>query len=240
MGAIRWNSTRNCYHPFRGGDCKQENDTSVHRVDVANGWDIRWAGVALDQTRDAALPAREGARRESGSSGPTRSLHEEGHAPGRFKKIIRLFHQNGLKLLFEDPHNVHDLLDLTGLEILDLIDFDRMTLDPTTYVQRDYRHVEADLVLRAPLRGFGGKRRITIYMLLERQSKPDPFMMLRVLDYVLQIYKARSGPGNNSILPARACVSIPCCPWSRTPASVRGLPWHPCSTWSRWASCSAT
>jgi hypothetical protein len=113
----------------------------------------------------------------------------------RIEAIVRQFPQNGLKLLLEDPRNVRELLAVAGVAVLDLIDFEHMTRAGTTFVQRDYRHVEADVVLRAPLHRPGkgrGRRRITIYILIEHQSEPDPVMALRVLEYVVQIYRAQA------------------------------------------------
>src|SRR5439155_25966303 len=74
------------------------------------------------------------------------------------------------------------------------IDFAQMVLDPTSYVQRDYRRVEADVVLHAPWRLPGKRqrgRRIIVYILIEHQSEPDRHMIFRVHEYVLQIYKAQ-------------------------------------------------
>jgi hypothetical protein len=111
----------------------------------------------------------------------------------RIKRIVREFSQNGVKLLLEDPANVRELLAIPDLPLLDQIDFARMSRVRTTFVLRDFRHVEADVVLRAPLRR-GAKdhrRSITIYILIEHQSEPDPMMPFRVLEYVVQIYKAQ-------------------------------------------------
>src|SRR5438046_10321179 len=111
----------------------------------------------------------------------------------RLLQIIRQFHENGLKLLLEHPANVNELLSMAGAKGLDLIDWDRLTLDRTTYVQRDYRHIESDVVLQAPFRGQGcSRRRLLIYILIEHQSEPDRLIVLRVLDYVVQIYKAQA------------------------------------------------
>ena len=104
-------------------------------------------------------------------------------------ELVRRFTENGMKLMLEDPLNVRDLLALLELEWLTLIDFDRMKLVQTTFVQRDYRHIESDVVLIAPLRRMARGRRLMIYMLIEHQSEPDPWMLLRVLEYVVQIYK---------------------------------------------------
>src|SRR2546421_12893509 len=79
--------------------------------------------------------------------------------PRRLLQIVRQFRENGLKLLLEHPANVSDLLHVAGAEGLDLIDWDGLSLDRTTCVQRDYRHVESDVVLHAPVRGQGRSRR---------------------------------------------------------------------------------
>jgi len=65
------------------------------------------------------------------------------------------------------------------------IDFGALSVDPTSYVSSDFRHVESDLVLTAPFRRAGGSRRrkpVTLYLLIEHQSQPDRLMILRILD----------------------------------------------------------
>jgi hypothetical protein len=112
----------------------------------------------------------------------------------REKEIVRRFAENGLKLLLEVPANVRELLTLGRAEALTEIDFARMKPTGTTFVARDYRHVEADVVLQAPLRQPGKKRArpgIFVYILIEHQSEPDELMPLRVLDYLVQIYKSQ-------------------------------------------------
>ena len=66
-----------------------------------------------------------------------------------------------------------------------------MRVTPTRFVGRDYRHVESDLVLQAPIRPGDADlyRQIILYVLIEHQSEPDRFMPLRVLEYVVMIYK---------------------------------------------------
>jgi hypothetical protein len=55
----------------------------------------------------------------------------------------------------------------------------------------DYRHLESDLVLQAPVRPTPGDkhRRLLLYILIEHQSEPDRLMPLRVLEYVVAVYK---------------------------------------------------
>jgi ElaB/YqjD/DUF883 family membrane-anchored ribosome-binding protein len=58
-----------------------------------------------------------------------------------------------------------------------------------TFVARDYRYVEADLVLTAPYHPEGVARRLWLYLLIEHQSEPDALMPLRLLEYVVQLFK---------------------------------------------------
>ncbi len=133
-------------------------------------------------------------------------------AHARIRAIIRQFAQNGMKLLLEDPRNVRELLTIAEIGMLDQIDFERMTRLRTSFVLRDYRHVEADVVLHAPLRRSaraGERHAITIYVLIEHQSEPDATMAFRVLEYVVQIYKAQTRE------------------WARQHGTLKGLRLHP-------------
>jgi hypothetical protein len=110
----------------------------------------------------------------------------------RWRAMARRFPENGMKLLLENSLNAHDLLQLTGSRLIPAIDFTGMRRVGTTFVQRDYRHVECDIVLTAPFRPPGvsrGGKRLLVYVLIEHQSLPEEVMILRVHDYVLQIYK---------------------------------------------------
>jgi hypothetical protein len=92
----------------------------------------------------------------------------------------RNFPENGIKLLLHEPLNVRDLLAIGHSPLAADIDYRRLAPDPTSYVQRDYRHVESDLVLRGPLRQPGRRSRLTLwpYSHLEHQSEPDRFVPL--------------------------------------------------------------
>jgi predicted transposase/invertase (TIGR01784 family) len=119
--------------------------------------------------------------------------------------MVRHFPENGMKVLLEDPRNVRDLLALANNDLVNLIDFDNLSHVRTTFVARDFRHVEADVVLTAPIRedaAARGQKRLWLYVLIEHQSKPDQFMILRLLEYVVQLYKAqrRRMGGRGSLL----------------------------------------
>ena len=108
----------------------------------------------------------------------------------RAEDFVRQFPENGMKLLLgQQPLNVQDLLHLGRCKLADTIDYAQLQLDPTSYVQRDYRHLESDVVLRGPVRR--RKRGLLIYILIEHQSEPDRLMPFRVLEYVVAIYRGQ-------------------------------------------------
>src|SRR5712691_4571202 len=112
----------------------------------------------------------------------------------RIAAFVRHFGENGLKLLLEHPGNVHDLLRLLRYRYRSRIDFAHMTVKPDTFIARDFRHVESDVLLTAPFRiGKSARSRkwITLYILIEHQSEPDALMVFRVLDYLLEVYKTQ-------------------------------------------------
>jgi len=130
----------------------------------------------------------------------------------RIQRIARNFQENGMKLLLEDPRNVRELFGITRLELVKKIDFERLELVKTSFVHRDYRNVEADVVLTAPLRLEGkgrSRRKLILYILIEHQSEPDRLMPLRLLDYVVQIFRFQQRP------------------WLKSPASLDRLGFDP-------------
>src|ERR1700676_2967214 len=107
------------------------------------------------------------------------------------KKLIRNFPENGPKLLLENAANVRELLVLLHEAQVHAIDFTALTVERSHFVQPDYAHVALDLLLKAPFRVTGGgpPRTILIYLLIEHQSKPQRFVMLRLAEYLLEAYK---------------------------------------------------
>jgi hypothetical protein len=108
----------------------------------------------------------------------------------RIRELVRQFKENGMKMMLEHPANVRDLLGLLHLPWLDQIDFGRLEQIKTTFVRRDYRHLESDIVLTAPLAGrVRSRKKLLIYVLIEHQSKSDRLMPLRLVDTQTQIYR---------------------------------------------------
>lgn len=109
----------------------------------------------------------------------------------RVREFVRHFPENGMKLLLQTPANVHDLLTLGEVGVLDQLDLERMTIDPTTYVSADYRHAASDVVLSVPRRTPRSRKKRTLWLtiLIEHQSEPDRLMILRLLEYMVQVWK---------------------------------------------------
>ncbi len=108
----------------------------------------------------------------------------------RVRAIGRQFAENGLKLTLTNASNVRELLTLVQARMLPRLDFRGLQVDPTTYVTSEYRHVSSDLVLTLPLLSAGKrKKRLTLSILIELQMQPDRLMPLRVLEYLVQIWK---------------------------------------------------
>ncbi len=110
----------------------------------------------------------------------------------RAREIIRQFPENGLKAVLCSPANVRELLSLARARMLPRIDFSGMQVEQTTYVTAEYRHVTSDMVLGVPLLSSSKarrKKRLMLTILIELQSEPDRLMLLRVLEYLVQVYK---------------------------------------------------
>jgi predicted transposase YdaD len=110
----------------------------------------------------------------------------------RLIELARHFPEKGIKLLLENPLNDRELFAIQGDALFRGIDLTQLKLERTTFVQRDYRHIESDIVLPAPLLDRHGKatgRRIIVYILIEHQSTPDALIVFRELEYVIAICK---------------------------------------------------
>jgi hypothetical protein len=109
------------------------------------------------------------------------------------KKLVRNFPENGPKLLLENPANVRDLLAIVHEPVVENIDFTAMTVERTHFVQPDYEHVTFDFLLKAPLNISepGSPEGIFIYLLLEHQSSPERFFLLRLIEYLVEVYKTQ-------------------------------------------------
>jgi predicted transposase YdaD len=112
------------------------------------------------------------------------------HSRARIRELVRHFKENGMKMMLQHPANVRDVLRLADVPWFDEIGFDRIREIKTTFIRRNYRHLQSDIVLTAPLSGSGpAERKLLIYILIEHQSDPDRLMPLRLADSQVQIFR---------------------------------------------------
>jgi len=102
--------------------------------------------------------------------------------------LVRNFKENGIKLLLEHGANVRDLLNMVGGAAAADMDFTHMTVERTHFIKRGYRHLLGDMLVRLPLRVRTGTKSIFVYILIEHQSDPDRFIMLRTAEYLVEVY----------------------------------------------------
>lgn len=107
------------------------------------------------------------------------------------REVVRHFPENSMKGFLHRPANVHDLLALGEFALLSQLRLEKMVVDPTTYVTADYRHAISDVVVSVPWHKSAGRRRKPLWLtiLIEHQSEPDRLIALRVLEYLVQIWK---------------------------------------------------
>jgi predicted transposase YdaD len=95
-------------------------------------------------------------------------------------------HDRGYRTLFTNVELVQQLLESFVHEswVKD-IDFSQASLFDTSIISPVYQKTESDVIWRLPL--YSGSE-IYLLLLLEFQSKVDPFMAFRMLQYIIQIY----------------------------------------------------
>ncbi len=76
---------------------------------------------------------------------------------------------------------------------------------PRSFVQESLRAREADCVLRGPFRPTDGssEREVWVYILIEHQSDPDPWMPFRLLSYMLALWESERREQEEGGVPAR-------------------------------------
>ena len=95
-------------------------------------------------------------------------------------------HDASYKLLFSSPELVRDLvLGFIPDEWLHSLDYRTLEKIPGSYVTDDLRHRADDVVWRVKV----GPEWVYLYILIEFQSKVDPWMAVRMMSYVGLLYQ---------------------------------------------------
>ena len=98
---------------------------------------------------------------------------------------IRDYADKMFRLLLQHPDNLREFLQSAVPELADRFDFSRAKLLDREFVLPDWRGREADLLFEIPYR-LGDEERIAlVFVLIEHQTRPDPRMPLRTLEYTV-------------------------------------------------------
>ena len=110
----------------------------------------------------------------------------------RFLDIpIAHFHDRSTRWLFEDKDYVRDLVEILASELVERIDFSRLSLVNRNFISDTMREQVADMVFSVPFQTESGTDELLIYILVEHQSSEDPIMSFRMLSYMMQIWDAQ-------------------------------------------------
>ena len=112
---------------------------------------------------------------------------------------IKDFYDRSYKKLFSHKGFVKQLLQgFVRLKWVERVDFDKITLEPVSFIDRLFKKKEADIIWKLPLKE-GSE--IYLYLLLEFQSAVDQTMALRFASYILNFYAERIAKEKNKRLP---------------------------------------
>jgi predicted transposase/invertase (TIGR01784 family) len=94
-------------------------------------------------------------------------------------------HDTLFKQVFSEPKRAtEELRHVLAPELVERVDFTTLVVEPGTYVDDDLRERHTDLLFSAAIAG----TTIRIYVLFEHQSTVDPWLPLRLLEYMLRIW----------------------------------------------------
>ncbi len=124
---------------------------------------------------------------------PSKSAPEPNPEPYRLPvSVLREFPDRAIRWLLESPDNVKGLLRMAAPDVADRFEVSKLRQAPRSFVQESLRAREADCVLRMPFRSGDGasEHEVWVYILLEHQSDPDPWMAFRLLSYMLALWES--------------------------------------------------
>ncbi len=101
-------------------------------------------------------------------------------------KNVKDFYDRSYKKLFSHKGFIKYLLqDFVRLKWVERVDFDKISLEPVSFIDRLFNKKEADLIWKLPLKD---GPEVYLFLLLEFQSRVDKTMALRFASYILNFY----------------------------------------------------
>ncbi len=113
--------------------------------------------------------------------------------------IIHQRHDNFIKAIMSHPAVAESFfLNQLPWTILDKIDLTTLKMEPTTFIDEKLRKHESDLIFS--VKQTDGETSY-LYLLLEHQSKSDPMMPFRLINYIMQGLKRHIKQKNKTVFP---------------------------------------
>ena len=103
--------------------------------------------------------------------------------------------------MFTEKENVRGLLQIIGSELVEHLDFSRLTELNRSYITDTLKELESDMIFSVPFQENTTNEELLIYILIEHQSTVDPMMGFRVLFYMCQIWDGQRRELESSDIP---------------------------------------
>ena len=98
-------------------------------------------------------------------------------------------HDALFRAIFSEPeHIAGELQAVLSPALVSCIDWDTFRREPGSYIDEDLRGRHTDLLFSADRLSKGRRHRTFLYTLVEHQSQPAVFMVLRLLIYMTRIW----------------------------------------------------
>jgi len=123
---------------------------------------------------------------------------------------IREFADRGTLWLLEAPENLRGLVEIVAKSLAEKLDFSRAERINRSFIPDNLQKQEADLLYRVPFRE--GKGEVWVYVLLEHQSRPDKTMGLRLLAYMVELWRMQVRQYQDDKLPVSKWQLLPIIP----------------------------
>ena len=107
------------------------------------------------------------------------------------ESILTHFPDKSVRWLLEDKENVRGLIEILASELVNLIDFNQLEVQNTSFLSSKLREQVSDLIFSVPFKNSTETDELLIYILIEHQSTVDVSMGFRLLFYMMHIWDSQ-------------------------------------------------
>jgi hypothetical protein len=125
----------------------------------------------------------------------------------------------------ESRETLAEMLRLVSPELAEMLDFRGAVRENRSFIPEELSKSDTDVVYSVPLKSdttTPNERKVWVYTLIEQQTDPDPFMLLRLLFCMVQLWMAQYRDGKGTRNRPGGCACIPLSRSCSIPATVTG------------------